>query len=114
MSCITTLSVLFAQGQDAERLRTVVDRTTTEVKDYTIQYEDQRKIIKAFVSVQSATENKSTLDVVELGERRLDEARIRKVAPINNLTNCCITNNFFVSTSCNGKRCDSFACSRCY
>jgi len=33
------------------------------------------------------------LDILALLERRLDAARIREVAAINNLVNCCITDN---------------------
>ena len=58
MPSIAHLAVLFAQGQHAERLRSVVDRTVTDVKDYTIQYEEQRIIVEALGTAQLAPENK--------------------------------------------------------
>ena len=93
MTSITPPAVPFAQGQDAERLRIVVDRTATEVKDYTIQYEEQQIIVEALGSTQLAPENKSDIDILEPRERQLDAARIRETTLINNLTNCCISDN---------------------
>ena len=83
----------FAQGQDAERLRSIVDRTATEVKDYTIQYEERRKVVEALGTAQSALENKSVLDILALRERRLGATNIREVVAISTLTNCCIADN---------------------
>ena len=54
MSYIDSLAVSLAQGQDAERLRAVVDRTATEVKNFTAHYEEQRKIAEALVAAKSA------------------------------------------------------------
>ena len=66
ISSITPPAVPFAQGQDARRLRAVVGRTATEVKHYTIQYEEQRKMVEAFGTRQSAPESKSFLDIAYL------------------------------------------------
>jgi hypothetical protein len=57
MSPITPLAVTFVQGQDAERLRSVVDRIATEVKDYTIQYEEQRVIVEALGTTTSTSDS---------------------------------------------------------
>ena len=75
------------------RLRVVVDRTTTEVNDYTVQYEERRKVVEALGATQSAPKNKRALDVLELRERRLDAARLRKFVAISNLSNRCIADN---------------------
>jgi hypothetical protein len=61
MSSITPTAVPFAQGQDVERLRSVVDRTATEVKDYTIKYEEPRIIVEALGIALLAPEKKSAL-----------------------------------------------------
>jgi hypothetical protein len=68
-STINPHAVPCAQGQDAERLRSAVDRTATEVKDYTVQYEEQRTIVEALGTAQLAPENKSALDILALRER---------------------------------------------
>ncbi len=93
MSSMTPNAVTFAQGQDAERLRSVVDRTATEVKDYTLQYEEHRIIVEALGTAKLAPENKSALEILALRESRLDAARIRETTAIRNLANCCIADN---------------------
>jgi hypothetical protein len=57
--------VPFAQGRDAKRLRAVVDRIVIEVKDYTAQYKEQRKIVEALGTAQRAPENKGALDILK-------------------------------------------------
>ncbi len=47
MATSNSSAVPFAQGQDVARLRVVVDRSTKEVKDYAVEYEDQRAIVEA-------------------------------------------------------------------
>jgi hypothetical protein len=90
ISTITPLAVPFAQGQDAERHGSVVGCTTTKVKDYTVQYEEQRIIVEALGIAQLAPDNKSALAILALQERQLDGARIHKSIAINNPSNCCI------------------------
>jgi len=85
-------AVQFAQGQDVERLRVVVDRIVMEVKNYIMQYEEHREFVEALGTVQIAPENKSALGILELRECRLDTARIREDVPINNLNSFCISN----------------------
>ncbi len=47
MSSINPLAVNFAKSEEAVIMRAVVDRTTTEVKDHTLQYEEPRNIVEA-------------------------------------------------------------------
>jgi hypothetical protein len=54
MFYITPTTVPFAHCQDVEGLRSVVDRTATEVKDYTILYEEERIIVKSLGTAQLA------------------------------------------------------------
>ena len=42
MATTSSTAVPFAQGQDVIRLRAAVDRSSQEIKDYTVEYEDQR------------------------------------------------------------------------
>jgi len=88
MSSITASMVSFAQSQDADRLRAVVDRTATEVKDYTLQYEEPRNIVEALGTAKSAHESKGFLDILELRERRLDNAYLREANVGTDLANC--------------------------
>ena len=92
-STINPHAVPCAQGQDAERLRSTVDRVATEVKDYTVQYEEHRTIVEALGTAQLAPENKSALDILALRERWLDATRILESIAIRNLTNYCIADN---------------------
>ncbi len=47
MAASTSTAVLDAVRNDVSRLRAVVDRSTTEVKDYTLQYENHYKLVEA-------------------------------------------------------------------
>jgi len=85
--------VPFAPGEDASRLRLVVDRTTKEVEDFNSHYEDQRKLDATLGTEHSKPENKPALDVLEIRERRLDVVRVREVNALSNLTNFLIADN---------------------
>jgi hypothetical protein len=94
MATSTSTAVPFAQGQDVARLRAVVDKSTKEVKDYAAEYEDQRVIVDALVTVAHADPaNKPKLDILVLRERRLEAVRDREVAVMSNLNNCMIADN---------------------
>ncbi len=90
MAAIPPSAAPFAQGEDSSRLRDVVDRATNEVKDCNLQYEDRRQLVDALGATQANPENKSSLDVLALRERRNDAALIKVANAIANLTNFCI------------------------
>ncbi len=89
MSSINPSNANFGQSEDALRLRAVVVRFATEIKDYTLQYEEQRNIVEALGTAKSSPENKSALDILELRERRLDATFLRETIVVTNLSNCC-------------------------
>ena len=70
---------------DGYRLRAVADRSTQEVKDYTLQYEDRYNLVEALGVNKSKPENKNVLDILTLREGRLDAARIREAAALDAL-----------------------------
>ena len=72
MGALISTAMNFAVSKDVSRLRTVVDRSTKEVKDYTSKYEDQYKLVEALGIDRNKPENKSVLDILTLRESRLD------------------------------------------
>jgi hypothetical protein len=93
MDTSTSTAVTFAQGQDDAWIRVVVDRTTREVKDYVVIYKDQRQVVEALDAAQFDSTNKSSLEVLDIRERRLEAARVRDVIGMSNLTICLIADN---------------------
>ena len=75
------------QDDDISLLRAILGRTSQEVKDYTIQYEDHVKLVEALGTAMNAPENRDTLDVLAMKERRLESAFIREANAIEKLTN---------------------------
>ena len=82
MVASTSTVVPSAQDEDISLLRAVLGRTSQEVKDYTVQYEDQVKLVEALGTAVNAPENRATLDVLAMKERRLDAALIREANAI--------------------------------
>jgi hypothetical protein len=68
----------------------VVVRTAKEVKDYTSQYEDRRKLVEALGAALNAPENKSVLDILALMERRLDTPIVTEETTVANLATFCV------------------------
>ena len=95
MTASTSTAVPAAEEEDGLLLRAVVMRTAQEVKDYTTQYEDQRKLVDAIDTAMKAPENKSVLDILAVRERRLDVALVRELNAIANFTNFCIAERVF-------------------
>ena len=60
MAASTSTAVPFAVLEDVSRLRAVVDRSTKEVKDYTTQYEDQYKLVKALGTDRNKPETRAS------------------------------------------------------
>ncbi len=71
-------------------MRALLDRATQEVKDYTVQYEDQVKLVNALGSDMNAPENKVVLDVLAMRERRMDAALVKEANAIDNFTMFCV------------------------
>ena len=61
MVASTSTEVPSAQGEDISLLRAVLGRTSQEVKDYTVQYEDQVKLVEALGTAMNAPEKKLPL-----------------------------------------------------
>ena len=82
MDASTSTAVL----DDDSRLRAVVDRSTEEVKDYTLQYEDQYNLMEALSVNMNKPENKNVLDILTLREGHLDASRIRETSALDALS----------------------------
>jgi hypothetical protein len=67
---------------DGYRLRAVADRSTQEVKDYTLQYEDRYNLVEALGVNKNKPENMNVLDILTLREGRLEAARIWEAAAL--------------------------------
>ncbi len=70
MATSTSTTVL----DDGSRLRAVVDRSTQEVKDYTLPYEDQYHLVEALGVSKNKPENKNVLDILTPREGCRDAA----------------------------------------
>ncbi len=90
MAASTSTAVLFAQDEDISLLRAVLGRTSQEVKDYTVQYEDQVNIVQQLGISVNEPENKPALDILAMRERRLDAALVREANAIKKLTEFCV------------------------
>ena len=98
MVASTSTTVPSAQDDDISLLRAIlIGRKSQEVKNYTVQYEDQVKLVEALGTAMKAPENRATLDVLAMKERRLDAALVREANAIEKL-------NIFL---CRGKGCFS-------
>ncbi len=78
------------------RLKATIDKDARNVKYYTVQYEDRRKIVDEFGDASTNEAKKIQhvhSDLLDQRERRLDAARVREAISISNLTNCCIADN---------------------
>jgi hypothetical protein len=78
MVASTSTVVPYAQDEDISLLRAILGRTSQEVKDYTVQYEDQVNLVHQIGLTINEPENKSILDVLAMRERRLDAALARE------------------------------------
>jgi len=90
MVASTSTAVPSAQEEDGLLLRAVVIRIAHEVKDYTQQFEDRRKLVDKLGTVMNAPENKSVLDILVKRERRLDAVLLRESNAIVTFSNFCI------------------------
>ncbi len=66
----------------------IIARAFEEIKDYTVRYEDQRKIVDVLGDAAIAPENQGHRDLRQRCEERLDATRIRETNTCNNLSNC--------------------------
>ena len=78
MDASTSTVVPYAKNEDISLLRAVLGRTSQEVKDYTVQYEDQVNIVHHIGIIVNEPENKAFFDVLAKRERRLDAALARE------------------------------------
>jgi len=90
MDASTSTVVPSAQDEDISMLRAVLGRTSQEVKDYTVQYEDHVKLVQPIGYTVNEPENKSVLDVLAMRERRLNAALARKANAIEKLVEFCV------------------------
>ena len=72
MASSTSTAVPSAQDEDTSLLRAVLGRTSQEVKDYTVKYEDQVKLVQLLGLTVNEPENKPVLDILAMRELRLD------------------------------------------
>ena len=52
--------------EDISLLRAVLGRTSREVKDYTVQYEDQAKVVEALGAAAGTPEYAAAIDVLAM------------------------------------------------
>ena len=90
MAASTSTVVPSAQDKDISLLRVVLGRTSDEVKDYTVQYEDQDKLVHQIGMTVNEPENKVVLDVLAMRERRFDAALAKEANALQKLTNFCV------------------------
>jgi hypothetical protein len=90
MAASTSTSVPSTQDEDISLLRAILDRTSQEVKDYTVHYEDQVKLVEALGTAINAPENKVALDVLAMKGRRLEAVLVREANAIEKLTIFCV------------------------
>ena len=94
MATTSSTAVPFAQGQDVIRLRAAVDRSSQEIKDYTVEYEDQRAKVDALNAAERADPTNAHLfNILTVREGRLDAARTRETAALALLSNCPIAHS---------------------
>ena len=90
MVASTSIAVPTAQDEDGSLLRAVLGRTSQEVKDYTVQYENQLVVVNGLGTARNAPENKAALDVLAMRERRYEAALVREANAIEKYTNFCV------------------------
>ena len=90
MATSTSNAVHFEQEEDGVLLRAVLIRATQEVKEYTVRYEDQSKLVNILGTVMNDPENKSVLDILAVRERRLDASLVRESNAFATLSNFCV------------------------
>jgi hypothetical protein len=91
MVASTSTVVPSSQDEDISLLRAVLGRTSQEVKDYTVEYEDQVKLVLQIGFTVNEPENKGVLDVLAMREHRLDAALAREANAVQKLTEFCVT-----------------------
>ena len=82
MAASTSTVVPSSQDEDISLLRAVLGRTSQEVKDYTVQYEDKVKLVHEIGITVMEPDNKPILDILAMRERRLDAALAREANAI--------------------------------
>ena len=82
MSASTSTTVPSAQDKDISLLRAILGRTSQEVKDYMVQYEDQVNLVQQLGIAVNEPENKPVLDILAMRERRLDATLAREANAI--------------------------------
>ena len=90
MVASTSTAVLPAQDEDISLLRAILGRTSQEVNEYTVQYEDQVNLVQQLGIAVNEPENKPVLDILAMRERRLDAALARGADAIEKLTEFCV------------------------
>jgi hypothetical protein len=90
MAASTSTEVPSTQNEDISLLRAVLGRTSREVKDYTVQYEDQAKVVEALGAAAGTPEYAAAIDVLAMRERRLDSALGREANALQKLTDFCV------------------------
>ena len=90
MNASTPTSVPLGLDQLGLMLKDRGDRSTAEVKDYTVQYEDQLHIVEALGDARTEPENRAIVDLLNLRESRLDAARDREATFTAAFSNYCI------------------------
>jgi len=90
MAASTSTVVPSAQDENISLLRALLGRTSQEVKDYTVQYEDHVKLVQPIGLTMNEPENKVVLDVLAMRERRLDAALAREANAVEKLTEFCV------------------------
>jgi hypothetical protein len=71
-----------------------VDRSSQEIKDYTVEYEDQRAKVDALDAAERADPTNAHLfNILMVREGRLDAARTRETAALALLSNCLIAHS---------------------
>jgi hypothetical protein len=90
MAASTSTAVPSTQDEDISLLRAVLGRTSQEVKDYTVQYEDKVNLVQQLGLTVNKPENKPGLDILAMRERRLDAALDREANAIEKLIEFCV------------------------
>ena len=90
MAASTSTGVPSTQDEDISLLRAVLGRTSREVKDYTVQYEEQAKVVEALGAAVNTPEHAAAIDVLVMRERRLDSALGREANALQKLTDFCV------------------------
>ena len=90
MAASTSTVVPSAQDEDISLLRAVLGRTSQEVKDYTVQYEDKVNLVHQIGLTVNEPENKVVLDVLAMRERRLDAALAGEANAVEKLIEFCV------------------------